>query len=159
MQYHRINVSLETVRNGNSVMFFMLKNCIQLDSCSACLTGVENFKCMWCPVLQRCSDTLDRYRQEWMASSCPTDNTQPQTCYSAWSTQRIIFNPGHKFIQAGREDESEITVRASDYVKAILIGVFSTLMISMLVILSGWFYYAYNHPTSASGIWLIEVLK
>ena len=44
-----------------------------------------------------------------------------------------------------------------DYIKAIMIGVCSTLSVSALVILFAWLYYAYNNPTSTSGIWLIEV--
>lgn len=73
VQYHVVNVLLENIKTGNSIMFFMLKNCLQLKSCEACLKGVGNFKCLWCPVLQRCSDTMDRYRQEWIEASCPVD--------------------------------------------------------------------------------------
>jgi hypothetical protein len=48
-------------------------------------------------------------------------------------------------------------ITGGDYIKAIMIGVFSTLLISILLISTGWFYYAYTNPTSSSGIWLIEV--
>lgn len=37
------------------------------------MEGVGNFKCLWCPQLQRCSDTMDRHRQEWIESSCPIE--------------------------------------------------------------------------------------
>jgi len=94
-----------------------------------------------------------------MSSSCPTESTQMQTCSTTWSSRRINYNPDNKFIQRGYVSESTITIGPSEYVKAILIGVFSTLSISMIVILSAWFYYAYNNPTSTSGIWLIEVFK
>ncbi len=49
------------------------KDCLQLKSCESCLHGIGNFNCLWCPTLQRCSDTMDRYRQEWIESSCPVE--------------------------------------------------------------------------------------
>ena len=73
VQYHVVNVLIENIKTGNSIMFFMLKNCLQLTSCGDCLKGVEHFKCLWCPALNRCSDTMDRYRQEWIEASCPMD--------------------------------------------------------------------------------------
>ena len=53
----------------------MLKktDCIQLKTCETCMEGVGNFKCLWCPQLQRCSDTMDRHRQEWIESSGPIE--------------------------------------------------------------------------------------
>lgn len=157
--YHKIDISLDNVRTGNSIMFFMLKNCIQLDSCGACVEGVENFQCIWCPTIQRCSDTLDRYRQDWIISGCPIERSgQNQTCQD-WLNPR--FN--HYLYNQQQEsklmaiDGSEYMINYSDYVKAIVIGVFSTLCISLVLISSGWVYYAYSNPTSPSGIWLIEV--
>ena len=49
------------------------KDCLQLNTCESCQKGIVGFKCMWCPTLQRCSDTVDRYRQEWIESFCPLD--------------------------------------------------------------------------------------
>ena len=31
------------------------------------------------------------------------------------------------------------------------------IIVVLLGALGGWFYYAYSHPTSASGMWLMEV--
>jgi hypothetical protein len=48
-------------------------------------------------------------------------------------------------------------VTSSDYMNAILIGLFSTLLLTFITMTIAWVYYAYRNPTSASGIWLIEV--
>ena len=37
--YHKIDISLDNVRTGNSIMFFMLRSCIQLESCGTCVEG------------------------------------------------------------------------------------------------------------------------
>lgn len=43
-----------------------------------------------------------------------------------------------------------------DYIKSVVIGIFATIMVSMVVTVFGWAIYAYKNPTSPSGIWLIE---
>ena len=113
---------------------------------------------MWCPSLQRCSDTLDRYRQEWIVSGCPIEfsSANNQSCKD-WLNPRFnyhLYNQQQKLLMAS---DGEEIIKYSDYVKAIVIGVFTTLSISLVLISSGWVYYAYTNPTSASGIWLIEV--
>ena len=49
------------------------------------------------------------------------------------------------------------SAKDADYVKTVLVGIFLTILISMLLTTAGWAVYAYKNPTSPSGIWLIEV--
>ena len=110
------------------------------------MKSVGNFKCLWCPSLQRCSDTMDRYRQEWIEASCPVDATLQAnlTCAAIRSNQE---NSQLSALEAPTE---------SEYVKSVVVGLFLTITIAMVVTLIGWSVYAYKNPTSPSGIWFIE---
>ena len=128
----------------------MLKNCLQLSNCGQCLKGVGNFKCLWCPALNRCSDTMDRYRQEWIESSCPMDISAQTKAVCAVVGPKN-FNSKFQF-SSGTHDN----LGSADYAKTIFLGLFLTILISMLLTTLGWAVYAYKNPTSPSGIWLIE---
>jgi hypothetical protein len=129
---------------------------LQLKSCETCAAGVGTFKCMWCPVLQRCSDTLDRYRQEWIESSCPTDTSQQsnQTC-KLFDEEFRNFNG--KISPFDSNFYTNDLPKDTDYFKSVFLGIFLTILISMLITTAAWGVYAYKNPTSPSGIWLIEV--
>lgn len=83
-----VNIPLENIKTGNSILLFMLPSecflkrnffllilkildCLQFKTCDTCVNSLTNFNCIWCPELQRCSDTVDRYRQEWLEFGCP----------------------------------------------------------------------------------------
>ena len=150
VQYHVVNVLIENIKTGNSIMFFMLKNCLQLETCGDCLKGVGNFKCLWCPTLNRCSDTMDRYRQEWIESSCPVDiGSQTNSVCNIPSPK----NYNSKFHSNTLSNDN---LGSGDYAKTIFFGLFLTILISMTLTTLGWAVYAYKNPTSHSGIWLIE---
>jgi len=46
--------------------------CVTRMSCSDCIEASMTiaFQCQWCPSVGRCSDGLDRRRQEWQEQSC-----------------------------------------------------------------------------------------
>jgi len=46
--------------------------CVSSKSCSECIEASLTiaFQCQWCPSVGRCSDGLDRRRQEWQEQSC-----------------------------------------------------------------------------------------
>lgn len=88
VQYHVVNIALEHIKTGNSIILFMLPSkkklnflltkliekildCLQFKTCETCVNSLTNFNCIWCSELQRCSDTVDRYRQEWLEFGCP----------------------------------------------------------------------------------------
>ena len=160
VQYHVVNVLVENIKTGNSIMFFMLKNCLQLETCSECLQGVANFKCLWCPMLNRCSDTMDRYRQEWIESSCPVDaGSQSNAICSVSNTNNNNFNnnANNKYANKGQSSaDGAGNVSTGEYVRTVFVGLFLTILISMTLTTLGWAAYAYKNPTSPSGIWLIE---
>lgn len=46
--------------------------CVTKKSCTECIeaSAAIPFQCQWCPSVGRCSDGLDRRRQEWQERSC-----------------------------------------------------------------------------------------
>jgi len=46
--------------------------CVTRKSCTECIEASLTiaFQCQWCPSVGRCSDGLDRRRQEWQEQSC-----------------------------------------------------------------------------------------
>ena len=46
--------------------------CNMITDCYSCQNAdLTGFTCYWCDRLNRCSDVLDRNRQEWLVSRCP----------------------------------------------------------------------------------------
>lgn len=185
VQYHMAIVSMDHIRTGNSVMFFMLKNCLQMKTCDKCVSGVGDFKCIWCPILQRCSDTMDRYRQEWIESSCPIEykaNTSIATCQlpeninyaeanmaTDVKTDKNNNNNIHNRFEHGTQIEGVTSAidggmaslanhhhQDANAFRSAFLGVFITICTSMAITTIGWGIYAYRNPTTTSGIWLIE---
>ena len=131
---------------------------MQLKTCETCATGVGNFKCMWCPILQRCSDTMDRYRQEWIESSCPVDlKTQTNQTCQEYNEEFSKLNLNSKIRDFDSNRYATDSSKETDYFKSVFVGIFVTILISMLLTTAAWGVYAYKNPTSPSGIWLIEV--
>jgi hypothetical protein len=132
----------------------MFKNCIQLKTCDECSKGIGQFNCLWCPVLKRCSDTFDRFRQEWFESSCPTNFTNKNNLIC--KTDKSIYDQFKLDKNTFDSLNSVSTYNEPDYFKSVMIGLFTTIVISMIVTFLAWIMYAYRHPTSPSGIWIIE---
>ncbi|RNA41160.1 plexin domain-containing 2 [Brachionus plicatilis] len=149
VQYHVVNIPLENVKTGNSILLFMLPNCLQLKTCDTCINSLTNFNCIWCPELQRCSDTVDRYRQEWLEFGCPM-NYESQSNLTCFNAVREASD------QKSFKEESAITIKDSDYAKSVSVGVFLTVFLSMIFTTLIWVGYAYKNPNSTSGLWLIE---
>ncbi|ESO09996.1 hypothetical protein HELRODRAFT_109381 [Helobdella robusta] len=138
-EYHRVEINMSLITSNTSVVISPLPSCIQMKSCSECVSASKKMDqtCQWCPTLQHCSDGLDRKRQEWMHNGCHKDflSTEEQCSqYVAWtySSSRLLT--------------SNIII--------MIIVVLIFFMMMMLVL--AWLTYAYRHPSSRSGIWLIE---
>ncbi|KAI6654964.1 Plexin domain-containing protein 2-like [Oopsacas minuta] len=75
--YH--NVSLPLDRNLTHSVYILkpLENCIIAGDRQACnaTSCTTEFECGWCDTLQRCSDGIDRRRQDWYTAECNHDAT------------------------------------------------------------------------------------
>ncbi|XP_061665789.1 plexin domain-containing protein 1 isoform X2 [Syngnathoides biaculeatus] len=72
-EYHRVEINTTTIVSGSAFEFTPLPTCLQHTSCDPCLGSNLTSGCGWCNTLQRCSDGLDRLRQEWLDYNCPEE--------------------------------------------------------------------------------------
>ncbi|XP_029978433.1 plexin domain-containing protein 1-like [Sphaeramia orbicularis] len=72
-EYHRVEIDTTKIVNRSAFEFTPLPTCLQHTSCELCLTSNLTTGCGWCNTLQRCSDGIDRHRQEWLDYNCPEE--------------------------------------------------------------------------------------
>uniref|UniRef100_A0A4W6FIS1 Plexin domain containing 1 n=1 Tax=Lates calcarifer TaxID=8187 RepID=A0A4W6FIS1_LATCA len=78
-EYHRVEMDTTKIASYSAVEFTALPTCLQHDSCELCLSSNLTSGCSWCHVLQRCSDGMDRHRQEWLDYAC-SEESKDATC-------------------------------------------------------------------------------
>ncbi|XP_023691182.1 plexin domain-containing protein 1-like isoform X1 [Paramormyrops kingsleyae] len=79
-EYHRVEVDTTKIANHTAFEFTPLPTCLQHETCELCLTSNLTSGCSWCNVLQRCSDGIDRHRQEWLDHACSNEKAEDLTC-------------------------------------------------------------------------------
>ncbi|CAB3372984.1 Hypothetical predicted protein [Cloeon dipterum] len=63
------------VKNGTVIVMSSLPTCNWFTSCELCAISKTNFKCVWCPQLNRCTNNgIDRGVKEWLSSGCVNDH-------------------------------------------------------------------------------------
>ncbi|XP_071766147.1 plexin domain-containing protein 1-like isoform X1 [Centroberyx gerrardi] len=72
-EYHRVEIDTTKICTQSAFEFTPLPTCLQHTSCDLCLTSNWTTGCGWCNTLQRCSDGIDRHRQEWLDYNCPEE--------------------------------------------------------------------------------------
>ncbi|XP_063077813.1 plexin domain-containing protein 1 [Engraulis encrasicolus] len=78
-EYHRVEIDTTKIINRSAFVFTLLPTCLQHTSCNLCLNSRLTTDCGWCNTLQRCSDGIDRHRQEWLDYGCP-EEAKDETC-------------------------------------------------------------------------------
>ncbi|CAG5897350.1 unnamed protein product [Menidia menidia] len=78
-EYHRVEIDTTKISSYSAVEFTPLPTCLLHSSCELCLSSNQTSGCSWCNVLQRCSDGMDRHRQEWLDYAC-SDESKDATC-------------------------------------------------------------------------------
>jgi len=166
-EYHRVEISRDKVVADATVIMKPLPTCGLFKECVSCIQANIDFTCQWCTKLGRCSDGLDRHRQDWLeadclnkelthAGECPTpspprivtdSNGDPVTDDEG----RVQTHPpqSDKFIDDGGK-KTGVPGLGTGGVIAILLVLF------LIVLITSGFIYAYLHPQSKAGIWLIE---
>lgn len=70
-EYHRVNFGQSDVQNGTMITLNALPTCYSFKDCDSCIThDGADFKCLWCPTINRCSTGTDRKRQDWIQKGC-----------------------------------------------------------------------------------------
>ena len=81
-EYHRIALNQSLVQDGNIIVITPLPTCNMVTDCETCVTFATSFKCAWCSSINRCSDGMDRHRQEWL-EQCANNMSVSETCVSS----------------------------------------------------------------------------
>ncbi|CAL8283041.1 unnamed protein product [Merluccius merluccius] len=69
-EYHRVEIDTTKIVTRSAFEFIPLPTCLQHSTCDLCLSSNLTTGCGWCNTLQRCSDGIDRHRQEWLDYNC-----------------------------------------------------------------------------------------
>ncbi|XP_041813459.1 plexin domain-containing protein 1-like isoform X2 [Chelmon rostratus] len=178
-EYHRVEIDTTKITSYSAVEFTALPTCLQHDSCELCLSSNQTSGCSWCNVLQRCSDGMDRHRQEWLDYAC-SDESKDATCedYSrADSSTGSSITPEIEDVtsltplQKGckSDDETKHHIFKTD-VKTdsstnsgglantgVIAGIAAALVLLLALILVA--LYINYHPTAASPLYLIQRRK
>lgn len=141
--YHNVGIDLDKVKTNAAIKLDLLPNCVQLKNCSDCLdlkkSGV--FICRWCERLQLCSDTFDWNRQDWIESGCrETSLSQQDQCQKQPPKNASEFS------------KTSGSVRSNVWIFVLV----SVIILLLIFGVATFFYYAYSHPQSRPGMWLIE---
>lgn len=72
-EYHRIDKKSEDIANHTAIYFTSLTTCMTFRDCKSCMGSNIGLDCVWCESAKRCSDGLDRLRQDWLRSKCDVD--------------------------------------------------------------------------------------
>uniref|UniRef100_A0A8B9HA65 Plexin domain containing 1 n=1 Tax=Astyanax mexicanus TaxID=7994 RepID=A0A8B9HA65_ASTMX len=129
-EYHRVEVDTTKIVNRSAFEFSPLPTCLQHTTCDQCLRANLTSGCGWCNVLQRCSDGIDRHRQEWLDYSCSEEVEQHSPT-----------------VPADEEEAPEHTAIIAGVVAALVLLVFLTLLAV---------YYINTHPTVAPPFYLMQ---
>uniref|UniRef100_A0A6B2ECC5 Putative extracellular protein tem7 n=1 Tax=Phlebotomus kandelakii TaxID=1109342 RepID=A0A6B2ECC5_9DIPT len=69
-EYHRVSFNSDDIKNGTVVFLSAQPTCLSFTDCVSCLTKLTEFKCNWCPTVNRCSTGTDRQRHDWVQKGC-----------------------------------------------------------------------------------------
>ncbi|XP_068193913.1 plexin domain-containing protein 1-like isoform X2 [Antennarius striatus] len=180
-EYHRVEIDTTKISSYSAVEFTPLPTCLQHDSCESCLSLNQTSGCSWCNVLQRCSDGMDRHRQEWLDYGCP-EESKNATCEDYFRNDNstassvtpeiedvTFFTPLLKSCESDDETKHHI-LKASSDVKSdsstgsdglastgVIAGIAAALVLLVALVLVA--LYINYHPSAASPLYLIQRRK
>uniref|UniRef100_A0A8C5GY93 Plexin domain-containing protein 1-like n=1 Tax=Gouania willdenowi TaxID=441366 RepID=A0A8C5GY93_GOUWI len=159
-EYHRVEIDTTKIVSGSSFVFTPLPTCVQLSSCELCLSANASLGCGWCNTLQRCSNGIDRHRQEWLDYNCPEEAKSvceefptPEGSLSSFNQSFLSPTP----TSAQPENQSVPPPKDSGVSEstAIIAGVVAALVLLVILTLLV-VYYVNTHPTAASPFYLMQ---
>jgi hypothetical protein len=121
----------------------------------------KRYNCSWCDDIQKCSDGYDRSRQQWIRAQCHR-SASADVCSS--SMEDTFDNnhfpsssslPSINHFEKMKQSYASSTRQYSIFRTVILTLLISVLILSLLALV-GTYVYAYRHPTSPPGMWLLE---
>ncbi|XP_068606506.1 plexin domain-containing protein 1-like [Brachionichthys hirsutus] len=180
-EYHRVEIDTTKISGYSAVQFTPLPTCLLHDSCELCVSFNRTSGCSWCNVLQRCSDGMDRHRQEWLDYGCP-EESKNATCEDYFrndsSTSSSItppiegatfFTPRQRSCESNEETKHHILKTDNDATTdtstgrdglantGVIAGVAAALVLLLALVLVA--LYINYHPSPASPLYLIQRRK
>uniref|UniRef100_A0A3Q2CL22 Plexin domain containing 1 n=1 Tax=Cyprinodon variegatus TaxID=28743 RepID=A0A3Q2CL22_CYPVA len=170
-EYHRVEIDTTKIISGSAFEFTPLPTCPQHTTCELCLTSNLTTGCGWCNTLQRCSDGVDRHRQEWLDYNCPEESkgkcedynpVLPDATMSSFNNLSLEPTPSladlgeqpvTRDIDSSPPDHTGITENTP-----IIAGVVAALVLLVTLTLLA-VYYINTHPTVAPPFYLMQVRK
>ncbi|XP_014014160.1 plexin domain-containing protein 1 isoform X1 [Salmo salar] len=179
-EYHRVEIDTTKIINNSAFEFTPLPTCLQHTTCELCLISNLTNGCGWCNTLQRCSDGIDRHRQEWLDYNCP-EEAKEGTCedYTQGGPEGSMGSFNHSAPEPTPSPEvlSDIPVTEDDtklFIRynggdlqtgpphqertehtAIIAGVVAALILLVALTLLA-VYYINTHPTVAPPFYLMQ---
>lgn len=176
-EYHKVDKKTDDVSTNSAIYFTALPTCVGFNSCESCIGNGIGFECVWCSSAERCSDGMDRYRQDWLVKGCdkffvdsqvncslpPPSSTTTQTAVPSdtlFSTTQPPKFPSSTTPStttpywddfdntASRIDNDDSEDAKASSVSSVVGILF---LVAMLVGCSGWLFYAYRNPHTPSG--------
>ncbi|GFQ86102.1 plexin domain-containing protein 1 [Trichonephila clavata] len=185
-EYHRIDMKSADIGNNTAIYFNALETCMSFRDCKSCMeANVSSNGCVWCESAKRCSDGLDRLRQDWLQSKCDVEKhsvncsllpspddpfVQPLTDspYKPYTLIPQIPKSDHPFetstithvpYKPGQNDDGASTsARVAEESSSMGVGTVVAVLLILAIVMGGlvWVGYAYKNPHTSSGQLLIR---
>uniref|UniRef100_A0A3Q3QI05 PSI domain-containing protein n=1 Tax=Monopterus albus TaxID=43700 RepID=A0A3Q3QI05_MONAL len=168
-EYHRVVIDTTKITNYSAVEFTALPTCLQYASCDLCLSSNQTSGCSWCNVLQRCSDGMDRHRQEWLDYACSEeskhanceDYSRGDSSTSSSITPEIdnvtSLTPLQKSCK-NNDVKTDSSTKSEGLVNTgVIAGIAAALLLLLALVLVA--LYINYHPTTASPLYIIQRRK
>uniref|UniRef100_A0A4W5P0Y4 Plexin domain containing 1 n=1 Tax=Hucho hucho TaxID=62062 RepID=A0A4W5P0Y4_9TELE len=150
-EYHRVDIDTTKITNNSAFEFTALPTCLQHDSCELCLSSNLTSGCTWCNILQRCSDGMDRHRQEWLDYAC-SEEAKDVTC------EDYSMGRPDNSIDPSVPSDSEVTTPLGPLLEGpateIIAGVVAALVLLLALTLLA--LYINCHPSAASPLYFLQ---
>ena len=138
--------------------------CNTFTDCTACLANRgKRYNCTWCDDIQKCSDGYDRSRQQWIRAQChylSSDQICSNKIEDTFETNHFLTStlPSKSHWERRKEPHFSSSRKNSAFqtFRTILLTLFLSVLILSLITLAVTYIYAYRHPTSPAGMWLLE---
>lgn len=148
--YHTLNVDNVDIRSDSVVLFHPKPTCVIQRTCGDCLALAETseFKCSWCPTVQRCSDGADRLREDWDKNKCGDVNTTNSDHCDVFSDGNHVGRRTSMIGASSDNNEVVTSTTSTSSPSSVVSAVISVILVLFLIALLAAFVYVYgrNNP-------------
>jgi hypothetical protein len=163
-EYHRVNFPGPEIRNFTKIKLTPLPTCHTFNDCQSCLKNDIKFTCNWCPSLARCSSGVDRRRQEWNNHGCDKSQLNDvKQCvanpeFPATEKPNISSSSVVPIVTNDKTLEERLASPVTQPERKASSGFVTTICAIFAIVVLGicWIFYAYTHPHTSSGQFLIQ---